>query len=43
MTPAALQNLLITRAPEVPDITAAARRDDDSRYGLTITQEQPQG
>jgi hypothetical protein len=37
MTPAALQHLLITRAPGVPGITAAAPREDDSHYGLTVT------
>lgn len=37
MTPAALQHLLTTRAPGVPGITAAAPREDDSPYGLTVT------
>jgi hypothetical protein len=37
MTPAELQELLITRAPDVPGITAAARRDDENPYGLTVT------
>jgi hypothetical protein len=38
MTPAALQHLLITHAPDVPGITAAAPRDDDDNpYGLTVT------
>jgi hypothetical protein len=37
MTPAELQQLLITRAPDVPGITAAARRDDDNPYGPTVT------
>jgi hypothetical protein len=37
MTPAELQQLLITRAPDVPGITAAARRDDENPYGLTVT------
>jgi hypothetical protein len=37
MTPAALQHLLITHAPDVPGITAAAPRDDDNPYGLTVT------
>ena len=37
MTPAALQHLLITHAPDVPGITAAGKRDDDSPYGLTVT------
>jgi hypothetical protein len=37
MTPAALQRLLITHAPDVPGITAAAPRDDDTPYGLTVT------
>jgi hypothetical protein len=39
MTPAELQQLLITHAPDVPGITAAARRDDDNPYGLTVTLE----
>jgi hypothetical protein len=39
MTPAELQQLLITRAPDVPGITAAARRDDENPYGLAITLE----
>src|SRR6201997_5400661 len=39
MTPAELQQLLITHAPDVLGITAAARRDDDNRYGLTVTLE----
>ena len=37
MTPAELQQLLITHAPDVPGITAAARRDDENPYGLTVT------
>jgi hypothetical protein len=37
MTPAELHQLLITRAPDVPGITAAARRDDENPYGLTVT------
>jgi hypothetical protein len=37
MTPAELQQLLITHAPGVPGITAAARRDDENPYGLTVT------
>jgi hypothetical protein len=37
MTPAELQQLLITRAPDVPGSTAAARRDDENPYGLTVT------
>ena len=37
MTPAELQQLLITRAPDLPGITAAARRDDKNPYGLTVT------
>ena len=37
MTPAELQHLLITHAPDVPGITAAAGRDDDNPYGLTVT------
>jgi hypothetical protein len=37
MTPAEFQQLLITHAPGVPEITAAARRDDESPYGLTVT------
>jgi len=36
MTPAELQQLLITHAPDVPGITAAAPRDDDNPYGLTV-------
>ena len=39
MTSAELQQLLITHAPDVPGITAAARRDDENPYGLTITLE----
>lgn len=39
MTPVELQQLLITHAPEVPGITAAARRDDENPYGLTVTLE----
>jgi len=39
MTPAQFQQLLITRAPDVPGITAAARRDDENPYGLTVTLE----
>jgi len=39
MTPAELQQLLITHAPGVPGITAAARRDDENPYGLTVTLE----
>lgn len=39
MTPAELQQLLITRAPGVPGITAAAPRDDENPYGLTVTLE----
>ncbi|MEY9849522.1 hypothetical protein [Streptacidiphilus sp. MAP5-3] len=37
MTPADLQQLLIERAPTVPGITDAGKRDDDSPYGLTVT------
>jgi hypothetical protein len=37
MTPAELQQLLITRAPDVPGITATARRDDENPDGLTVT------
>jgi hypothetical protein len=38
MTPAELQQLLITHAPDVPGIiTAAARRDDENPYGLAVT------
>ncbi|HEY2262226.1 MAG TPA: hypothetical protein VGI96_06335 [Streptosporangiaceae bacterium] len=37
MTPAQFQHLLITHAPDVPGITAAARRDDENPYGLTVT------
>jgi len=37
MTPAELQQLLITYAPDVPGITTAARRDDENPYGLTVT------
>ena len=37
MTPAELQHLLITHAADVPGITAAARRDDENPYGLTVT------
>ena len=39
MTPAELQQLLITHAPDVPGIPATARRDDDNLYGLTVTLE----
>ena len=39
MTPVELQQLLITHALEVPGITAAARRDDENPYGLTVTLE----
>jgi hypothetical protein len=39
MTPAQLQQLLITHAPDVPGITAAARREDENPYGLTVTLE----
>ena len=39
MTPAEFQQLLITHAPDVPGITAAARRDDENPYGLTVTLE----
>jgi hypothetical protein len=39
MTPAQFQQLLITHAPDVPGITAAARRDDENPYGLTVTLE----
>lgn len=39
MTPAQFQQLLITRAPDVPGITAAARGDDENPYGLTVTLE----
>jgi hypothetical protein len=39
MTPAQLQHLLITHAPDVPGITAAARREDENPYGLTVTLE----
>jgi hypothetical protein len=39
MTPAELQQLLITHAPGVPGITAADRRDDENPYGLTVTLE----
>ncbi|WP_037603802.1 hypothetical protein [Streptacidiphilus rugosus] len=37
MTPANLQQLLIERAPTIPRITDAGKRDDDSPYGLTVT------
>ncbi|MFF2073300.1 hypothetical protein ACFVXG_00925 [Kitasatospora sp. NPDC058162] len=37
MTPADLQQLLITRTPEIPGIAAADRRGDDSPYGLAVT------
>ena len=37
MTPAELQQLLITHPPDMPGITAAARRDDDNPYRLTVT------
>jgi hypothetical protein len=37
MTPAQFQQLLITHAPNVPGIAAAARRDDENTYGLTVT------
>ncbi|WP_042365697.1 hypothetical protein [Streptacidiphilus neutrinimicus] len=37
MTPADLQQLLIERAPSVPGVTDAAKREDDSPYGLTVT------
>src|ERR1700691_1197298 len=37
MTPAELQQLLITHAPDVPGITAAASHDDENSYGLTVT------
>src|SRR5579872_7076239 len=37
MTPAELQQLLITRARDVPGITAAARRGDENPHGLTVT------
>lgn len=37
MTPAQLQHLLVTYAPDVPGITAAVRRDDENPYGLTVT------
>jgi hypothetical protein len=39
MTPAELQQLLITHAPDVPGITTAARRDDENPYGLAVTLE----
>jgi hypothetical protein len=39
MTPAEFQQLLITHVPDVPGVTAAARRDDESPYGLTVTLE----
>jgi hypothetical protein len=39
MTPAQLQQLLITHAPDVPGVTAAAPRDDENPYGLTVTLE----
>jgi hypothetical protein len=37
MTPAELQQPLITHAPDVAGITAAAPRDDEDPYGLTVT------
>jgi hypothetical protein len=37
MTPAELQQMLINHAPDGPGITAAARRDDENPYGLTVT------
>jgi hypothetical protein len=37
MTPAELQQVLITHAPEVAGITAAAPRDDENPHGLTVT------
>ncbi|MEY9874633.1 hypothetical protein ABH931_004133 [Streptacidiphilus sp. MAP12-33] len=37
MTPADLQQLLIERAPAIPGITDAGKRDDDSPYGLIVT------
>jgi hypothetical protein len=43
MTPAQFQQLLITHAPDVPGITAAARRDDENPYGLTVTALRPVG
>ncbi|MFF2546487.1 hypothetical protein ACFVUY_28535 [Kitasatospora sp. NPDC058063] len=39
MTPADLQQLLIERAPGIPGITGAGKRDDDSPYGLTVALE----
>ena len=39
MTPAELQQLHVTHAPDVPDITAAARRDEENPYGLTVALE----
>ena len=39
MTPAELQQLLVTRAPGVPGITAATPREDENPYGLTATVE----
>jgi len=39
MTPAELQRLLIKHAADVPGITAAAPRDDENPYGLTVTLE----
>jgi hypothetical protein len=36
MTPAGLQQLLIRYAPGVPGITAAAPRDDENPYRLTV-------
>ncbi|MFD9691141.1 hypothetical protein ACFXPX_43110 [Kitasatospora sp. NPDC059146] len=37
MTPADLQQLLITRAPGIAGIAGARKRDDDSPYGLAVT------
>ncbi|SEK43698.1 hypothetical protein [Streptacidiphilus jiangxiensis] len=37
MTPSELQQLLIERTPAIPGIADAAKRDDDSPYGLTVT------
>ena len=39
MTLAQFKQLLVTRAPDVPGITAAAGRDDENPYGLTVTLE----
>jgi hypothetical protein len=39
MTPAEFQQLLVTRAPGIPGITAAAPREDENPYGLTVTVE----